>query len=228
MNPRIKYGLLAVLFAIGLYGAYTAGALSGGDTDTPDTGEIRVQQERPEAGASTGANGGRSNKVSVVRQDTEGQGDREYEISADGDAADAAASDASPREPAAEGESFRPDPYLLRQKFPDNQALPPVDREELREKEEARERRNREYGRISANRASEAEIADYYAEQRRLAEDSIEVLAFILQEYGGQMSETDLKKHEFLLESFQKRLDRIPERKAEALERLRTAKADRE
>jgi len=98
----------------------------------------------------------------------------------------------------------------------------------LREKEEARERRNREYGRIAANRASETEIADYYAEQRRLAEDSIEVLAFILQEYGGQMGETDLKKHEFLLESFQKRLDRIPERQAEALERLSTAKAGRE
>ena len=224
MDPRFKYAMLAVLFAIGLYGAYTAGTLSGGGADPHETAEMQVQQEKRE----TFTDADRNSEVSAARPDANVQDARDVEALAGRDAAGDAASDASRDEPAAAGESFRPDPYLLRQKFPDNQALPPVDREELREKEEARERRNREYGRISANRASEAEIADYYAEQRRLAEDSIEVLAFILQEYGGQMGETDLKKHEFLLESFQKRLDRIPERQAEALERLRKAKAGRE
>jgi hypothetical protein len=35
------------------------------------------------------------------------------------------------------------------------------------------------------------------------------------------MSPEDIKKHEFLLENFEKRLERIPEKKAEALARLK-------
>jgi hypothetical protein len=117
-------------------------------------------------------------------------------------------------------ESFRPDPYVLKQHFPDNQAVPPATREEFMKKQDEREKREKLYGRIAANKASRQEIDRYYREQERLAEDSIEILLYILTEHADEMSETSLKKHEFLLENFYKRLERIPEKKQAALDRL--------
>ena len=43
------------------------------------------------------------------------------------------------------------------------------------------------------------------------------ILTFILTEYADRMSPEDIQKHEFLLENFEKRLERIPQKKAEAL-----------
>ncbi|MGD2186942.1 MAG: hypothetical protein PVI71_12475 [Desulfobacterales bacterium] len=116
---------------------------------------------------------------------------------------------------------FEIDVYELKELFPDNLAVPSVTDEERQAKIKAREARNRAYGLIAANKASEEQIQAYYEQQSRLAEDSIEIIEFILDKYGEQLGERERAKQEFLLIQFQKRLDIIPKRKQEALERLK-------
>lgn len=117
-------------------------------------------------------------------------------------------------------EPFRPDPYELKERFPDNLAIPPVSREEFERKRAAKEERQRLHAKITANKATREEIRSFYSRQEQLAKDSIEILSFILQEYVDEMSERDLKKNEFLLEQFQKRLAAIPDKEVQALDRL--------
>lgn len=117
---------------------------------------------------------------------------------------------------------FEIDVNELRQLFPDNLALPSVTEEERRTKIEARQARNDAYGMIAANKATEAQIHAYYEQQSRLAEDSIEIIEFILDKYGEQLGERERAKQEFLLLQFQKRLAIIPQKEQAALQRLKT------
>lgn len=105
----------------------------------------------------------------------------------------------------------------LKTLFPDNMAIPPTNGSEAEAKKRAREERNKAFGKISAGRASPEEVNGYYDLQIRLAEDSIEILDYVLAEYNGNMSERDRVKHEFVRKQFYKRLERIPAKRQEAL-----------
>ncbi|PKL39633.1 MAG: hypothetical protein CVV44_05275 [Spirochaetae bacterium HGW-Spirochaetae-1] len=115
------------------------------------------------------------------------------------------------------------DPYILRREFPRNRALPAMNSEEQSRKNEDRERRNRVYGRIISNRASENEVHRYYNEQSEITADTVELLEFILDRYGNTLSEKDREKHAFLLDQYRKRLSAITLEKKESLERIRKA-----
>ncbi len=114
------------------------------------------------------------------------------------------------------------DPQLLADTFPGNLALPPITDEDREQKKLERNKRNLDFGKISANKSTEQEILAYYDHQRRLSEDSRQILEFVLAEYGSRFSEKNMKKHKFLLAQFKKRLEYIPIKEAEAVARLRS------
>ena len=217
MNNTVKIGLIVILFLAGISMAFFAGRLSThqpypSDFDAPVTGfrPSATPSETPDFAITTD-NPDTSLPVAVTEMDPAVARDEiTGELIPDADITESAPV-----------ESFRPDPYELRRIFPDNRALPPVDREEFEAKEREKEQRNRQYGQIAANKATPAEIEAYYADQTALAEDSAVVLTFILTEYADRMSPEDIQKHEFLLENFEKRLERIPAKRAEALARLK-------
>lgn len=112
------------------------------------------------------------------------------------------------------------DPDLLVSMFPDNRALPVFTEEERLQRKQEKTERDKLFGKISANIATEAEVRQYYKSQKLLSEDSIQLLEFVLKQYSDTLSERSLKKHEFLLKQFKKRLDHIPKKEADALARL--------
>ncbi len=114
------------------------------------------------------------------------------------------------------------DPLLLADTFPGNIALPPITAEARERKKRERHERNLEFGQILANKSTEQEILAYYNHQRRLSEDSKQILEFVLAEYGNRFSEKNIKKHEFMLAQFKKKLEFIPLKESEAIARLRT------
>jgi len=170
MNNTVKVGLIVILFLAGICMAFLAGQLSS-NHPYPANVDPAAISHHPSAPPSQAAD------RSVT---TENQNTPPAAIPAPGEfdspPPDESFSEESYPETAqtdnAAAESFRPDPYELRQIFPDNRALPPVDREEFVAKQQEKERRNRQYGQIAANKATPAEIEAYYAEQTALAEDS--------------------------------------------------------
>lgn len=136
--------------------------------------------------------------------------------------------DAVPLETETEPNSKMPendfvDPQLLADTFPGNLALPPITDEDRERKKLERDKRNLDFGKISANKSTEPEILAYYDHQRRLSEDSRQILEFVLAEYGNRFSEKNIKKHKFLLAQFNKRLEYIPLKEAKAIARLRSS-----
>ncbi|MCP4118483.1 MAG: hypothetical protein GY737_24415 [Desulfobacteraceae bacterium] len=128
---------------------------------------------------------------------------------------------------AVESESGMPkndfvDPGILADTFPGNLAIPPVTAEDRERKKRERNERNLAFGKIVANKATEEEIMAYYDHQRRLSRDSQQILEFVLAEYGHRFSEKNIKKHEFLLAQFKKKLEYIPLKESEAIARLRS------
>lgn len=222
MNNTVKIILIVILFAAGIAMAFFAGRLSGKNSQYPTNfdpvGMSAFEAESPSDRAVRKTKPAvRSKETLRTSPDNDNDNDQDH--------LDGIYNEESyPEAPQAENdptESFRPDPYELRQIFPDNRALPPVDRDEFIAKQREKERRNRQYGQIAANKATADEIEAYYAEQTALAEDSAVILTYILTEYADRMSAEDIKKHEFLLENFEKRLERIPRKKAEALARIK-------
>jgi hypothetical protein len=118
-------------------------------------------------------------------------------------------------------EEFEIDVNELKELFPDNLAVPSVSDEERRAKIKARQARNQAYGLIAANKATAEQIQAYYEQQSELAADSIEIIEFILDKYGGQLDERERAKQAFLLRQFQKRLEIIPKKEQQALQRLK-------
>ncbi|MBI9091578.1 MAG: hypothetical protein JEZ12_20400 [Desulfobacterium sp.] len=114
------------------------------------------------------------------------------------------------------------DPLVLADRFPGNIALPPVTAEARERKKRERSERNLEFGKIVANKSTEQEILAYYDHQRQLSEDSKQILEFVLARYGDRFSEKNIKKHEFMLAQFKKKLEYIPVKESEAIARLRT------
>ena len=116
---------------------------------------------------------------------------------------------------------FSPDLEAMRKALPGNQAIPAVDENEKWIRKEADKARRELYGRISSNVATDEEVNAYYYEQETLAQDSIAMLKWILDNHSHEMGKDDLARHTFLLEQFKKRLKAIPVRKERAMTRIR-------
>ena len=116
---------------------------------------------------------------------------------------------------------FSPDLEAMRKALPGNQAIPAVDENEKWIRKEADKARRELYGRISSNVATDEEVNAYYYEQETLAQDSIAMLKWILDNHAHEMGKDDLARHTFLLEQFKKRLKAIPVRKERAMTRIR-------
>ncbi len=116
------------------------------------------------------------------------------------------------------------DPYILHREFPDNLALPSLNEDDAKKKRDDRRKRDLEFGQIQANRATEEEINAFYAHQTQLAKDGLQIVEFVLKKYRTDFNEKNLKKHEFLVKAFKDRLEKIPTKQEEALERRRNKK----
>lgn len=111
----------------------------------------------------------------------------------------------------------------IREKTPDSlywlMAAPTDDPEVLQARAEAREARNRQYGKVVSSTATEDEIRDYYAYRKRLSEDYIEVVQLILDEHGDELSERDTGLFELTISMHSARLAEIPTKLDDALQR---------
>lgn len=124
------------------------------------------------------------------------------------------------------------DMEAVRAAMPDNlywkMAMPTDDPDVLREREEERARWNVEYGKVLSNTATEDEIRDYYAFRHRLSSEYIEFATYLLDHYRNVIPERDVGMLELAVELHLARLEEIPRRQAEALERMRAHDAARE
>jgi hypothetical protein len=100
-------------------------------------------------------------------------------------------------------------------------AAPTEDPQLLQEREEERSRRNIEYGKVLSGTATEAEIHAYYADRRRLSTDYIEFVTYVLNQYGPDLPERDVGLLELARRLHLARLEEIPRKTQEALERKR-------
>jgi hypothetical protein len=111
----------------------------------------------------------------------------------------------------------------IREALPDNtywkMAVPTKDPDILRQREEARERWNTEYGKILSNTAGDEEIDAYYAERQRLSEDYLHFIVYLLTNYGYQIPARDVATLKLAAEMHNARLEEIPRQITEAHER---------
>jgi hypothetical protein len=98
-------------------------------------------------------------------------------------------------------------------------AMPTQDAAILREREEIRARWNQEYGKVQASTATETEVRDYFAHRRRLSADYVEFTTYLLDHYGEVLPERDVGLLELAREMHLARLEEIPRKLSEALER---------
>jgi hypothetical protein len=145
----------------------------------------------------------------------------------------------APRTP--DGRAFAPDApavawasvdmEAVREAMPDNLywklAMPTQDAAILREREEIRAHWNGEFGKVQSNTATEAEVRAYYAHRRRLSADYVEFATYLLDHYGDTIPERDVGLLELAREMHLARLEEIPRRVAEALERREAHEAAR-
>ena len=117
----------------------------------------------------------------------------------------------------------RVDLDALREEIPDNLAfalaVPTTDSAVLAEREETRARWKREYGRIVSYRATENEVRDYYAERQRVSSDYVVFTDILIERYGDVLPEQDLGLLQLAQTLHRARLEEMPRRLAEALER---------
>ena len=111
----------------------------------------------------------------------------------------------------------------VRTAMPDNlyfqQAAPTKDPQVEERREAERERWNTEYGKILSGTATEEEIRAYYDHRARLSGDYIEFTTYLLDHYGGELPERDIGLLELARRLHQARLEEVPRKMEEALER---------
>lgn len=115
----------------------------------------------------------------------------------------------------------------LHRRFPGNRALPALTPEENEKLKAARKKRNLQAGKILSNRASDEEVNLYYREQMDIARDVLQLLNFILDKYDNRLTELEKKKYNFAKEQFENRVDMIPGKEKEALERIHRIKNEK-
>lgn len=117
----------------------------------------------------------------------------------------------------------RVDLDALRQEMPDNAfwtlAAPTLDPVLLEERRLQREARNREYGKVLSNTATEQEVRDYYALQQSESSDLVTFTTRLLDTYGEVLPDRDRGLVELAQRMHRKRLEEIPRHLTDALER---------
>jgi hypothetical protein len=120
----------------------------------------------------------------------------------------------------------------VRKAMPDNlywkRSMPTKDPKVEEERDAERERWNVEYGKILSGTASEQEIRAYYDYQAKLNGDSIEFTTYLLDHYREQLPERDVGLLELASRLHRARLEEIPRKFEEALERKHKQDAARE
>ena len=117
----------------------------------------------------------------------------------------------------------RVDLEALREELPNNRyfelAVPTDDPEILAQRRETKERWNRELGKVMANTATEAEVRAYYAERQEISSDYVIFTTTLLDRYRDVLPEQDVGLLELARTLHRARLEELPRRLAEAIER---------
>ena len=108
----------------------------------------------------------------------------------------------------------------VRKAMPDNSywkmAAPTKDPELLKWREEERARWNVEYGKVLSNTATAEEIDAYYAERKRISDDYLEFVVYVVTNYGNAIPREGLNLLKLAGEMHAMRLEEIPRQMAEA------------
>lgn len=111
----------------------------------------------------------------------------------------------------------------LREAIPDNLywklGAPTTDPVVQRERDEERARWEKAYGKVLSGTASDEEITAYYDQRGRLSADYVEFASLVLQDYGAVLPARDIGLLELSLKMHHARLQQMPRRLTEALER---------
>jgi hypothetical protein len=120
----------------------------------------------------------------------------------------------------------------IRTNLPENlywQTFAPTrDERLLREREEDEARWNDLYGKVLSGTGTEQEIREFYEHRQRLSSDSIQFVDYVLERHGAQLPEQGLELLHIARRLHLARLQEIPRRLQEALERKRAQDAARE
>src|SRR5262245_46565824 len=113
----------------------------------------------------------------------------------------------------------------LRTRLPNNRywelGAPTSDPAVAKARAERAKRDNAIFGRTQTGEATEKEIRDYYAEQRRISEDYLELSLLVLAEKSRQLPERDRGMFELSVNLHRARLKQIERDLADALARRR-------
>jgi hypothetical protein len=108
----------------------------------------------------------------------------------------------------------------VRKAMPDNSywkmAAPTKDPELLEWREKERARWNVEYGKVLSNTATAEEIDAYYAERKRISDDYLEFVVYVITNYGNAIPREGLNLLKLAGEMHAMRLEEIPRQMAEA------------
>ncbi len=111
----------------------------------------------------------------------------------------------------------------VRSQLPENAfwalGAPTRDDAVLEERAERKARMNDAWGRVLSGNASQADIQGYYAERHRVSSDYVEFADHLLEHYGDVLPESDVGLLEFSSQIHRARLQQMPRRLMEALER---------
>ncbi|SRR6266545_416082 len=113
----------------------------------------------------------------------------------------------------------------LRRRLPDNLywtlGAPTDDEGVLRQRAERARQTNELYGKVLSTTATEAEIARYYAERRRVSEDYIQFAELVLAHHRDQLPADQIGLYELSIKLHRARLADIPRDMNDALARRR-------
>jgi len=119
----------------------------------------------------------------------------------------------------------------VRRAMPDNTywrlGVPTRDPRVLEAREQERAHWNVEYGKVLSGTATEQEIQTYFDYRHRLSADYVEFAEYLLDHYGDQLPERDTRLLELATRLHLARLEEIPRKTEEALERKRKQDAAR-
>jgi hypothetical protein len=108
----------------------------------------------------------------------------------------------------------------VRKAMPDNSywkmAAPTKDPELIEWREKERARWNVEYGKVLSNTATAEEIDAYYAERKRISDDYLEFVVYVVTNYGNAIPREGLNLLKLAGEMHAMRLEEIPRQMAEA------------
>jgi hypothetical protein len=120
----------------------------------------------------------------------------------------------------------------VRARLPDNlywqTAAPTTDERVLREREEEKARWNDVYGKVLSGTGTEEEIESFYERRQRLSSDSIQFVDYLLEHYGAALPEQGQELLHVARRLHLARLQEIPRRLQEAMDRKRAQDAARE